>query len=127
VALATLLVLGAPAAAKDLVLEGGGTLTVRPTPFSRILPHAFHDQAMESLPLVFPEHVLHASRRSGQVGEVLYALVCFQETKASARVTIQAVAVHGESAWRVDGSAPGSCSDAVLRALEEVAKLRAVP
>ena len=64
----------------------GVTRTVSRAEYSRILPHAFHDQALSSLPHLFPKHVLLASRQSGVLGEVAYALVSFKEIPSSEQV-----------------------------------------
>ncbi len=118
------LLLGALAcSAGEIELDGGGTLIVSDTAFSRILPHAFHDQAIASLPHLFPEHVLLTSRRSGVLGEVVYALICFRESPVSDRVVIQAVAVHRDRAWRLETEAPPRYGDTLLQVLEQIGKL----
>ena len=122
--LGAVFVLGAIAcAASDIKLESGSTLTVSNTEYSRILPHAFYDQAISSLPHLFPKHVLLASRRSGVLGEVVYAMVCFKETQASERVVIQAVAVHRDRAWNLEVIAPSSYGDTLVLVLEQIEKL----
>jgi len=122
--LGAVLLLGAIAcAASEIRLESGSTLTVSRAEYSRILPHAFYDQALSSLPHLFPKHVMLASRRSGSLGKVVYALVCFKETQASDQVVIQGVAVHGDRAWNLEASAPASYGDTLLQVLEQIAKL----
>jgi hypothetical protein len=126
--LGVVFLLGAIAcAASDIRLESGSTLSVSSTAYSRVLPHAFHDQAIASLPQIFPKHVLLASRRSGVFGEVFYALVCFKETQASEPVIIQAVAVHRDQAWTLDAIAPPSFGDTLMQVLEQIGKLPANP
>jgi uncharacterized protein len=112
-------------AASGIELESGSTLTISHAEFSRFLPHAFYDQAIASLPHVYPKHVLLASRRTGELGEVRYALVCFKESPESERVTIQAVAVHGRQAWRFETYAPLSYEDTLVEVLEQISKLPA--
>lgn len=113
--------------AGDIRLESGSTLTVADVQHSRILPHAFHDQALSSLPRLFPGHVLLASRRSGVLGEVAYALVCYKESPASERVVIQVNAVHRDRAWSLDAIAPASYGDTLVQVLEQVGKLPSTP
>lgn len=124
-----MLVFGALAcAASEIKLESGSTLTVSKTEYSRILPHAFYDQALSSLPHLFPKHVLLASRRSGALGEVVYALVCFKETQSSDQVVIQGVAVHRNQAWNLEAIASSSSyGDTVMQVLEQIGKLPSNP
>ncbi len=58
------------ARADEIKLETGATLTITEIQHSRVLPHAFYDQALSSLPHVYPEHTLLASRRVGNLGDV---------------------------------------------------------
>jgi hypothetical protein len=109
--------------ASDIKLESGSTLVVTDTQYSRTLPHLFHDQAASSLPHLFPNHVLLASRRSGVIGEVTYALVCFKETQSTERVVIQAVAVHKDRAWSLEAIASSSYGDTLVQVLEQIGKL----
>ena len=113
-------------AASGVELESGNTLTISHAEFSRFLPHAFYDQAMSSLPHVYPKHVVLVSRRTGELGEVRYALVCFKESPASERVAIQAVAVHGRQAWRLETSAPLAYEATLVEVLEQISKLPVV-
>jgi hypothetical protein len=114
-------------AAGEIRLDSGATLTVSDAQYSRTLPHAFHDQATSSLPHVFPQHVLLASRRSGVLGDVIYALVCFKETRSSERVVIQAVAVRGDRAWNLEAIAPLRYGDTLVQVLEQMQRLPADP
>jgi hypothetical protein len=111
-------------AASEIKLGNGSTLTVSNTEYSRILPHAFYDQAISSLPQLFPTHVLLASQRSEVLGEVVYALVCFKETPTSDQVVVQGVAVHGERAWNFRAISPtSSYSLGIMQVLEQIEKL----
>jgi len=110
-------------AASEIKLDSGATLTVSDTQYSRTLPHVFYDQATSSLPHLFPQHVLLASRRFGVLGEVVYALVCFKEAPSSERVVIQAVAVRGDRAWNLEAIAPSTYGDTLVQVLEQMGKL----
>jgi hypothetical protein len=118
------LLLGAVAcAASEIQLESGATLDVTDTEYSRILPHAFYDQAIESLPHLFPSHVLLAGRRTGVLREVVYALIFYQETPSSKRVVIQAVAVHKNRAWSLNAILPTLYRDTLMQVIEQIGKL----
>lgn len=110
-------------AASEIELKSGSTLTIRDTEYSRALPHVFHDQGMSSLPRLFPEHVLLASRRFGVLGEASYALLCFKENPSSERVIIQAVAVYRDRAWTLEAVASSSYGDTLVQVLEAIAQL----
>jgi len=126
VALTIVLLLGpTPALAGEVGLDTGGTLTIEPIAANRMLPQAFFDQALASLPQLFPEHVLLASRRAGVLGDVSYALVCYKEAPTSERVVIQAVEVHGDQAWTLETDAPATYGDTLMQVLEQVARLPA--
>ena len=116
-----LLFLSAAVQAGEIRLDDGGTLTVTETSYNRYLPHSFYDQAMASLPRLYPDYELLAGRRFGRVGAVTYSLVCYRESPSSDKVVIQAVAVHDERAWNIETltdktSYPG----ALLRVLERI-------
>jgi hypothetical protein len=109
--------------AGEIKLQNGSTLSVTPAEYSRILPHAFYDQALASLKSLFPKHVLLAARRAGVIGEVQYALVCFKETPSSERVVIEASAVHRDHAWNLEAIAPPAFGDTLVQVLEQIALL----
>ena len=109
--------------AEEISLEGGSTLRVTEIAFHRFLPHSFYDQAMSSLPKLFPAHELLASRRTGAIGEVIYALVCYKETQSSPQVVSQAIAVHGNRAWDIDTTAAPSYGDTLVQVIEQIGAL----
>jgi hypothetical protein len=114
-------------AGREIALAGGGALTVTDVAYSRGLPHAFHDQALSSLPRLFPAHELLGSRRVAVLGEVVYALVCYREAPASERVVIEAVAVAGDRAWRLSAAAPLDFGAALQQVLAHVERLPQPP
>ncbi|NJD24061.1 MAG: hypothetical protein FIB06_01500 [Betaproteobacteria bacterium] len=115
-------------AAGEIELASGGNLTITDTGYNPALPQAFHDQALASLPHLFPSHVLLASRRSGTLGEVEYALVCYMEIPASEQAILQGVAVHANRAWHVRAVAPTSAFGATLiLVLEQIESLSSRP
>ena len=122
-----LLVGSCACAATDISLTSGGTLTITNTAYSRALPHAFYDQAMSSLPHLYPRHELLASRRAGALGEVIYALVCYKETPSSEHAVIQAVAVFKDRAWSLHAISPTAYGDTLMEVLEYIGKLPSYP
>jgi hypothetical protein len=124
---ASLLFASLACAASDITLISGGTLTITATAYNRTLPHGFYDQAMSSLPRLHPGHQLLASRRTGFLGEVVYALVCYRETPSSEHVVIQAVALFENRAWNLNAISPPSYGDTLVELLEHIGKLPSSP
>ncbi len=79
------------------------------------------------MPHLFPKHVLLAGRRSGVLGEVVYALLCYRETPSSEQVIIQAVAVFKDRAWTLNAISPLAYGDTLLQVLEHIGKLPSNP
>ena len=94
---------GAPESdVKKVPLENGQELHVKQILPSRILPHAYYNQAMASIPGVYPNSQIIAKRRIGYLGKnsaVLYSLVCYQESKDRKEVTISGIVINKERAW----------------------------
>lgn len=90
---------------KVISLENGYDLRVKEIQFSRILPHAYYDQAMSSIPGVFPNSQIIAKRRLGQLGKVsssFYSLVCYKKLKEFDEVTISGIVTNSKKAWAFD-------------------------
>ncbi len=113
----------ATARADEITLESGARLRITEIEYSRILPQSFYDQALSSLPHLFPKHTMLAARRSGNLGKVNYALVCYRDTPSSQRVAIQAVATYEGRAWRLETTSASSYADTLLQVLEQISKL----
>lgn len=67
------IVVAALALAGPVAAQQGDPCEVHVTPadgVNRWLPHAFHDQAMESLQAMHPEHRILAERHSGRIGAI---------------------------------------------------------
>ena len=63
---------------KTVPLENGVVLHIKEIAFSRILPHAYYDQAISSIPGVYPDSQIIAKRRFGYAGKnppVVYSMV----------------------------------------------------
>ena len=75
-------------------LETGVELHIKEIPFSRILPIAYYDQAIASIPAVYPGSEIVAKRRFGRFGPDLtasYSMVCYKESSEIEQVTISGV------------------------------------
>ena len=94
----------------------------------RTLPHAYHDQGVESLRALYPEHVLLVQRRSSRLGDVLYSLLVYKEDPLAEVVHLGGVAVVHPDAWSFDMTCtPGDLAGGLVTLLEEVAALGREP
>ncbi len=108
-------------------LETGVELHIKEIPFSRILPTAYYDQAMASIPAVYPGSEMVAKRRFGRFGSDLtasYSMVCYKESSEIDRVTISGVVAINRKAWSFDALVEGSLfADTLILVLETLAAL----
>jgi hypothetical protein len=87
---------------KTVPLENGVELQIKEMRFSRILPHAYYDQAIASIPGVYPNSQIIAKRRLGYLGKntpAVYSMVCYKKSKDLAEVTISDVVTSKNKAW----------------------------
>lgn len=93
----------APAADSRIIqLDNDQSLSVESISYSRILPYAFYDQAMASLPALYPGIEILVQRRLGQLGSEpirLYALIGYREKRSSDDITLQGVVTQEDQAW----------------------------
>lgn len=71
---------------KKVLLENGLELHIKEILSSRILPHAFYDQAMASIPGVYPKSQIIAKRRVGYLEKntpSLYSMSAIRNQKIS--------------------------------------------
>lgn len=61
-------------------------------PYGRTVPHVFYDQAITSVPLLYPDAVIVEARRSDRVGNVDYSLVAFKSSASSGTIEIDGLA-----------------------------------
>ena len=69
---------------KHVRLENGQELNIKHMSPSRILPHAYYDQAVASIPGVYPNSQIIAKRRLGYLGKnpsFLYSMVSYKKSK----------------------------------------------
>ena len=108
-------------------LETGVELHIKEIPFSRILPTAYYDQAMASIPAVYPSSEIVAKRRFGRFGTDLaasYSMVCYKESSQIDQVTISGVITIDGKAWSFDALVEGSLfADTLVLVLETLAAL----
>lgn len=90
---------------EKLELNNGQILLVVETDHSRNMPWAFYDQAIKSIPLIYPNSVIIAGERLGKTGgnnEILYSLVGYKESIDSKGITISGIATFKDRAWIFD-------------------------
>ena len=112
---------------RKYLLETGVELHIKEIPFSRILPTAYYDQAMASIPGVYPGSEIVAKRRYGRFGTDLaasYSMVCYKESSQIDQVTISGVITIDGKAWSFDALVEGSLfADTLILVLETLAAL----
>ena len=108
-------------------LETGVELHIKEIPFSRILPTAYYDQAMASVPAVYPGSEIVAKRRFGRFGSDLtasYSMVCYRESSEIEQVTISGVITINGRAWSFDALVENALfADTLILVLETLAAL----
>lgn len=112
---------------KIVPLENGYELYIKHILPSRILPHAYYDQAMASIPGVYPNAQIIAKRRMGTLRRktpVLYSMVCYKESKDLEEVTISGVVINKSNAWSFNAKVvESSFVDTLVLILEILADL----
>ncbi len=112
---------------QKISLETGVELHIKEIPFSRILPTAYYDQAIASIPAVYPGSEIVAKRRFGRFGPDLtasYSMVCYKESSQIDQVTISGVVIIDMKAWSFDVLVEGPLfADTLILVLETLAAL----
>jgi len=112
---------------RKVPLETGVDLCIKEIPFSRILPTAYYDQAIASIPAVYPGSAIVARGRFGRLGPALtasYSLVCYKESPEIDQVTISGIVTINRKAWSFDALVEGSLfADTLILVLETLAAL----
>jgi hypothetical protein len=96
--------------------------------YSRGVPWTFVDEGLDSLPHVYPKHVLLAQRRVSQLGSVTFSLLVYKEDAAKPDVTIEGMVAFYDPAnpraWRFSAHCSAeNLPDGLVTTLEEIAKL----
>jgi hypothetical protein len=91
---------------------------------NRAMPNSFVEQGLQSLPNLYPRHVLLLERRGADIGSVPYALLVYKQDAASDVVTIEGAATWRSKAWVFTTScASSSAMRGLVTTLERVAAL----
>ncbi len=105
-------------------LDSGAVVTISDLEAHRWLPYSYFDQAIDSLHALHPDLQLLAMRRVGQLGNILYSLVCYKESRGSREVVVTGAAVTKAQTWRFDvRHETNDHVELLLEVLEAVAKL----
>lgn len=95
------------------------------TQATRNAPTAYADQALASIPQLYPRHELLVTRRSSTLGDVWFSLLVYKRDGALDPVTIEGVAERQSKAWRFSATCPSAKAlDGVVTVLERVGALR---
>ncbi len=112
---------------RKVPLETGVELHIKEIPFSRILPTAYYDQAIASIPAVYPGSEIVAKRRFGRFGPDLtasYSMVCYKESSEIDQVSISGVVIIDMKAWSFNALVESSLfADTLILVLETLAAL----
>ena len=110
---------------KTVSLENGVELHIKQIQFSRILPHAYYDQAISSIPGVYPKSQIIAKRRLGYLTKnpsAVYSMVCYKKSKDQKEVTISGVVTSKNKAWSFDAGVDEiAFADTLIRVMEIIA------
>ena len=80
-------------------LANGTNLSLEEIQNNRGLPHAYFDQGMDSIPLIYPHQRILVKRRYGRLGQTSYSLIVFLKSSTVDEVDISGVAVAKHKAW----------------------------
>ncbi len=110
---------------KTVPLENGVALHIKEIAFSRILPHAYYDQAISSIPGVYPDSQIIAKRRLGYLTKnpaAVYSMVCYKKSKDQTEVTVSGVVTSKNKAWSFDAEVDESAfADTLMLVMEMIA------
>ncbi len=102
-------------------------MEIRKIQFSRILPTAYYDQALSSIPGLYPDSEIVAKRRYGHFGNnqsSAYSMVCYKESPAFHEITISGVVVSNRKAWRYEARVNANhFNETLILVLENISAL----
>ena len=81
-------------------------LSITEIPYSRVLPHAFHGQALASIAGIYPDGQVLEAERLAYLGDYIYALVAYRKEANAPEAHLDVIAVSGQRAWRLQGTCP---------------------
>ena len=107
-----------------LSIDDENVLTITEIAGSRLLPHGFYDQAIASIPALYPEHEFFAKRRFAYIGNVAYSIVCYKKDKEDINVVISGTAALNTDAWSFQTEVPEALfGDMLIIVLETISKI----
>ena len=108
-------------------LDNGYILYITETTHSRNMPYVFYDQAINSIPRIYPNSTVVAERRLGKIGKnavVLYSLIGYKKEKDTKEITISGIATNRDRAWSFNILvADSSLTQTLLLILENLSNL----
>jgi hypothetical protein len=117
-----------PGDVRKVPLETGVELRIEEILDSRILPHAYYDQAISSIPGVYPKSKIIAKRRVFQLGKGDSAssnsIICYKKDSKKEEVTISGVSISSGKAWQFDTQIKESLfPETLISVIEELSKM----
>ena len=99
--------------------------TFRSIQYSRILPHAFVDQAKESIPKIHPNYEILFEQRSSILADATYSLIIYKDDQSSGIVHIEGAVVKHQNAWLFSLiSTKEKVIEKVVSTMEQIASLK---
>jgi hypothetical protein len=84
---------------------------------NRTLPYAFYDQALASIPVLYPEAEIVGGARFRRSGSIIYAYIAYRPAKDAATLLLEMSATDDLRAWHLTTEALPSQLDARRQAL----------
>ena len=105
-------------------LENGVDLNLKEHKSHRWLPHAYHDQVIDSINALYPENKILVKRRYGKIGSVIYSLIAYKESNNALSVTINGVVIKDKLAWVMNAEVPEfKLDETLVLTMERLPKL----
>jgi hypothetical protein len=89
------------------------------------LPHAFIDQAKESIPKLHPNYEILFEQRSSILADATYSLIVYKEDQSNDIVRIEGAVVKNSNAWLFSLIAQkGKVIEGVVSTMEQIASTK---
>ena len=99
--------------------------TFRSIQYSRVLPHAFIDQAKESIPKMNPKYEILFEQRSSILADAIYSLIVYKDDQSADIVHIKGAVVKFPNAWLFSLICPkDKVIEKVVTTMEQIASLK---
>lgn len=93
--------------------------------YSRILPHAYIDQAKESLSNQYPGLQVLFVNRSSQIADATYSIIVYQEKENTKWLYIEGAVVKYPNAWIFNVKCPKeNAIEKIVAIMEQIAVLK---